>query len=240
MYASTPDTHALEDLIAAARAAAYAGKPEQGLRLITLSPNSLRGAEVAKAFDAQIPVTTFREMLDAARTFDHREVLIAAGSDQVLKRWFEYAAFDVSHLEKHITLYRGGTCFFKDDDHWQTPVSLSGGHSWTVDRDTACFFATIYPRRFPLPPDSYPCVVAIRVPRRYVLAHFTGRDESEVIAFTRALNRHIIDCDNISATRAGFTWRPSDMLKANWREAGERYSFSQTALLASEKSPQRK
>jgi len=218
---------ALNRMIEAARAAAYVGEPDQGHRVITLSPNSLRGLEVAKAFDAQIPVTTFREILDAAWTLDHWEVLRAAGKEDVLKRWFKYAAFDLSHLAEHLTLYRGGTCFFNDDRHWQTPDSLCGGHSWTLDRDTACFFATIYSQRFALPAGSYPCVVAIQVPRRYALAHFTGRDENEVIAFTRSLNRHIIDGDNISAARAEFSWRPSDELKASWREAGERYKSSQ-------------
>jgi len=233
MYASAPDTDTLEDLIAAARAAAYAGEPDQGFELITLSPNSLRGLEVAKAFDAQIPVTTFREILDSAWTHDHREVLRAARKDQVLKRWFKYAAFDVSHLDKHMTLYRGGTCFFKDDRYWQVPGSLCWGHSWTLDRDTACFFATIYSQRFALPTGSYPCVVAIQAPLRYALAHFTGRNESEIIAFTRALKRHIIDGDNISVAKAGLTWRPSSELIAAWREAGERYYRSSQRTIMS-------
>lgn len=218
---------ALNRMIEAARAAAYAGEPDQGHRVIMLSPNSLRGVEVAKAFDTQIPVTAFREILDSAWTLDHWEVLRAVGKDQVLKRWFKYAAFDVSHLEKHLTLYRGGTCFFKDDRHWQVPASLCWGSSWTLDRDTACFFATIYSQRFALPAGSYPCVVAIQVPRRYALAHLTERNESEIIAFTRSLDRHIIDGDNISVARAGFNWRPSDKLKASWLDAGERYRLSQ-------------
>lgn len=56
MDASIRGSHALNGMIEAARAAAYAGEPEQGCRLILLSPNSSRGVEVAKAFDAQIPV----------------------------------------------------------------------------------------------------------------------------------------------------------------------------------------
>jgi hypothetical protein len=218
--------NSLDDMIVAARTAAYAGEPDEGFRLIVLSPNSSRGLEVARAFHAQIPVATFREMLEAAWTQDHWEVFRAAGNDQMLKRWFKYAAYDVSQLASDVTLYRGGTCFYKDDTHWQTPGSLCWGHSWALDRDAACFFATVYAQRSPssLPAGAHPCVVAIQVPRRYVLAHFTDRQESEIVAFTRSLNRHIIDGANVSAARAGISWRPSDELKTAWREAGEGYS----------------
>ena len=229
-----PTTCTFEDLIIAGRAAAYEGELNEGSRLIGRLPNSERGVEISRAFEAKIPVRAFREMLDAAWTLDHREVFRAAGhDDKILKRWFKYAAFDVSHIDEHVTLYRGGTCFGSPEDRfWQVPGSLGWGHSWTLDRDAACFFAIAYSRRVHRP-RGYPCVVAIRVPRRYALAHFKDRNENEIVAFTRTLNRHIIDGENGSALKAGFDWRPSDELRSSWLAAGERYLLSRPASNAS-------
>ena len=97
------------------------------------------------------------------------------------------------------------------------------GPSWSLHRDVACFFASVYPERFAALPQAYPCVVSVSVPRRYALAHLTGRSEVEVVAFTRRLKSHIIDGANMLAAKAGFDWRPSDGLQAAWREAGERW-----------------
>ena len=80
------------------------------------------------------------------------EVLRAAGHrDATLRKWFVYADFDLSHIPDYVTIFRGGVCF-KTDDHYfgNAPASLCWGHSWSIDRDTACFFASVLrasPRR---------------------------------------------------------------------------------------------
>lgn len=227
--------NSFSELIAQTRSRAYAGDVNYGALLISQSPNRVRGNEVSKAFASRIPTTTFREMLGAAWSLDHHEVRKAAHNDRILKQWFEYAAFDVSHLPEHLTFYRGGMCFSIDEVPHQTPVSLCWGQSWTLDRDAACFFATIYAHR--TRPSritgAYPCVVAIRVPRRYALANFTDRRENEVVAFTRRLRRHIIDGENIPVAKATIaSWRPSEELFAEWLAAGERFLAAHSTLPA--------
>ena len=212
----------LEDLVIAARAPAYAGDVDQASRLIGLLPDAKRGEEVAAAYRARIPVPAFREMLSSAWQHDHDKVLRAAGHrDATLRKWFVYADFDLTHIPDHVTIFRGGVCFKTDDRYWQCPASLCWGHSWSIDRDAACFFASVFGLRRA---DGYPCVVSIRVHRRRIFAFLPERSESEVVAFTRGSTRHIIDGVSVSATAAGFDWRPSDELQTAWRTAGERYS----------------
>ncbi len=80
------------------------------------------------AYRARVPVPAFRAILERAWEHDHREVQRAAGhKNETMRKWFVYAAFDVSQIPETVTLYRGGLCFLKDDDRWQAPRSLCWG-----------------------------------------------------------------------------------------------------------------
>lgn len=142
------------------------------------------------------------------------------GSDTTLRRWFERAAFDVSHLPCSLTLWRGGLCFYEDVNRWQVPFTLLRGVAWTQSRGAACWFATrldaLFGERY------YPCVIRVRTPRKYVLAHITERNEDECIAFTRRLRSHIIDGTDINPRTAKdlLRWRPTLEQVAEWKAVG--------------------
>jgi hypothetical protein len=218
----------LGELIADARAQAYAGNADAATTYMFRLPNSDRGYAVEDAYKAQIPTAAFREILYAAWDHDHTEVWRAANrkSDK-LREWFRAAEFDVSHLPDMVTLWRGGVCFRDSDDYWETPLSLTWGPAWSLRRDVACWFATTWQvaeSRLNGFPNAYPCVIKITVSRRYCLAHLTGRSEDEIIAFTRRLRAHRIDGSDVRACDvAQFNWRPSDQQTQEWRSVSARY-----------------
>lgn len=58
-----------------------------------------------------------------------------------------------------------------------------GGLSWTTDKERATWFA----KRFADHRDGEPLVIVGKVKRENVLAYFTGRSESEIVAFEHAV-----------------------------------------------------
>ncbi len=87
------------------------------------------------------------------------------------------AEFDKDHLPKSLDIWRGGVVPPGGDWH-----DVAFGISWTRNRDTACWFAVCHwGNRI----KGEPVVLKQPIERRYVLAHFTGRGEDEIVTTTR-------------------------------------------------------
>jgi hypothetical protein len=137
-------------------------------------PNSERGHFVAKCFEltkaGAFSVDDWRSTLEHGWDHDFVSMWKSAGSRDQLRRWFRAAKFPVSHLPVRFTVYRGGSGIEKFD--------LDKGIAWTRDPDIAAWFALeFWGDRL----GGQPLVVGREITRRQVLAHFTGRQEDEII-----------------------------------------------------------
>jgi hypothetical protein len=105
---------------------AYAGDVDAAQTYILRLDNRERGDAVRDTYEARIPTEAFRVILASAWSHDHQEVWRAACYETAtLQKWFRFAEFDVSHLPDPVTLWRGGVCFFRDDQYCETPLSLT-------------------------------------------------------------------------------------------------------------------
>ena len=141
------------------------GDVEAARSLIFAAPNENRGEVVKALWKHGVSQDVLRAALQDAWDHDYVEVWNAFKSLKSFTRIFRAANFPVEHLATRFTIWRGG-----DGDRYDVAI----GFSWTMDRDTACWFAL----RFD-PPN--PLVVTRTVQRRNVLAHFTERDEAEIV-----------------------------------------------------------
>jgi len=149
------------------------GDVEAATTAIFTAYNSARGRIIRVAYQQKVPAAAFGAMLSDGWDHDHHWLIRAANGTRgrrTLKCWFDRAAFDVSHLPNPVTVYRGGT--IPPGRDWSF---LATGISWTLKLETAAFFA----RRFPHMGD--PTIVRATVPRTFIKAHMTSRDEDEVV-----------------------------------------------------------
>jgi hypothetical protein len=79
---------------------------------------------------------------------------------------------DLRAMPETITIYRGCRREMNED-----------GWSWTTDRAKAEWFAKRHPWS-----DGNPLVIEATVPKKHVVAYFTGRNESEIVAYSHAVD----------------------------------------------------
>ena len=143
--------------------------PDHISQLLRL-PNAARGEYAVEVVNSEVSPEIRREVLIAAWEHDYVHVWRAAGNQAAFNRLWRRAGFSVSHLSFPLTVWRGGR-----NEDW---IDVAIGLSWTLDRDTACWFA--------MRPAAHayqkPFVVrrVIRYPRQ-VLAHTNDRGENEII-----------------------------------------------------------
>ncbi len=138
-------------------------------------PNNMRGEYAVSVVNSDISPDIRREVLMAAWMHDYVEIWRAAGSSAAFNRLWRRAGFSVGHLDFPLTVWRGGR-----KEHWK---EVAIGFSWTLDRDTACWFAMAYAARAgSAHADLEPFVIRriIKHPRQ-VLAHVIERSEDEII-----------------------------------------------------------
>lgn len=144
------------------------GDGEDAEHLVWASSNSKRGLVTVGLYNARVPNPAFRNSLRAAWDHDHREVIAAAESRRRLISMFRYAEFPVPLPDGPVTIWRGCSSLGLKE--------ARRGHSWTTNRDVACWFAIRFASANGRP------LVLKRVVEKAQLVYFSNeRDESEVI-----------------------------------------------------------
>ena len=147
---------------------------------VSVLSNQDRGPFAVGLYKANVPADVLRAAVEAVWVLDYIILWNACGARVSLFRKVLLAAkFDTSHLPKSLDIWRGGV--IPPGGDW---LDVACGISWTRNRDAACWFAIHYwGTKF----KGEPVVLKQTVERRYVLAHFTGRHEDEVIITTAAV-----------------------------------------------------
>ena len=145
--------------------------------LFILTPNCARGLLVQIAFRNDMPVPTFRELLQCAWDHDHdllthlpKRVPYGSIPKTTLRTMFEHAAFDVTGLPDVVRLYRGVRLY--------SAPQAAAGIAWTRRRELAAWFAIDFHKN-----DEPPLVLTADVPRSKILAHINSREEDECVCF---------------------------------------------------------
>jgi hypothetical protein len=145
--------------------AALTGDMAAVRRLVDAAPNAF-GPYLAEMFYRRgVPDEAFRTVLTEVWDHDHQN-LRAVKSNRVIAM-FRTARFPAAHLPDPVRVWRGES---GDSDE---PLRRL---SWTLDRDTACWFATMWPGA-----GANPRMLVASVLRRAVLMHHTGRGEDEIV-----------------------------------------------------------
>jgi hypothetical protein len=134
-------------------------------------PNPDRGRLVAWVFTVPGYSQAIKQtVLATAWEHDHLHVAQAAGSMRRLLSWFKKARFPKSHLPERFPVWRGTS--------YQSLTDARKGLSWSVDKDTACWFAL---RRVPEAKKSTALVLRRDITRDEVLFHREERQENEIV-----------------------------------------------------------
>jgi hypothetical protein len=148
---------------------AFNGNPDAAFGLAVALGNAKRGAVAVAMWRARVPRPAFRVYLEAAWAHDHAWVIDAAGTRRRLAAMFRYAAFfPPSFIGESVLVWRG-----------TAGVSMSvarAGYSWTLNRDTACWFAMRFHG-----PVRKPLVLCAEVPRDEIVLYGNERGEAEVV-----------------------------------------------------------
>ncbi len=141
-------------------------------------PNRHRGLVAVGRLHEGAPAEVLRAAVEMVWEKDYAELWKACGTSiPVVAKIFRAAEFDKDHLPKSLDIWRGGVVPPGGDWH-----DVAFGISWTRNRDTACWFAVCHwGNRI----KGEPVVLKQPIERRYVLAHFTGRGEDEIVTTTR-------------------------------------------------------
>lgn len=152
---------------------AFNGDADAALNLCVALSNSKRGPVAITMWEAKVAVPAFRVFLESAWLHDHDCVIDAAGTRRRLAAMFRYAAFPLPEfIADTVRVWRGAA---------GVPIGVARkGYSWTLDLDTACWFAMRSGLRLGRP-DGKPLVLVADVPRSVIALYTNERDESEVL-----------------------------------------------------------
>jgi hypothetical protein len=161
---------------------AQLGDAEAARSLVYALPSKLRG-DLAVVLYFTAPVAAFRAALRAAWIHDHAYVVHAVGSAAIvgerprsrLYAMFRRAKFPLPDgLPPVVRIWRGAP--------GGLPRDAARGVSWTLNRDTACWFA-LWPRHIGLRGLGSAFVLTAEVPRSSLLFFDDARGEQEVVCF---------------------------------------------------------
>lgn len=147
----------------------FDGDAESAESLSCALGNELRGAVAVELWKARIPRAAFRAFLASVWDHDHHHLMSAVGSRRRLGALFRYAAFKLpADWPNTVQAWRGtsGT----------SVAEAMHGHSWSVDRDTACWFAMRSAWS-----GAAPLVVVADFPRSDIVMYHDGRSEREIV-----------------------------------------------------------
>lgn len=149
--------------------AAFDGDVEAANMLACTLENHKRGAVAVAMWRTKVPVPAYRVYLSAAWEHDHRYVIDAAQTRRTLGYMFRYAAFPLpAEIPDVLTVWRGTSSL---------PIDVARtGHSWTTDRDMACWFAMRFADH-----NGSPLVLAADVAKSDIALFTNDRSESEAV-----------------------------------------------------------
>ena len=129
------------------------------------------GAVCVLLYLLDVPAPALAAALGESWSMWHRSLVQNARTRQRLRAMFRKARFPLpEHLPETVRIYRGTSYL---------PIRIAAkGYAWTIDRDTACFFAMRFAEK-----NGNPLVLAADVPRASILHYSNGRDESEAVCF---------------------------------------------------------
>jgi hypothetical protein len=149
--------------------AAFDGDADAAEGLSCFLRNDKRGLMAVAMWKSKVPREAFRAYFASAWDHDHQHVIQAARTTQRLAWMFRYAAFPVpDHLPDVVRVWRGTSGMGR-------PQAVRG-HSWTVDRDVACWFAMRHADRYRLP-----LVLAADISRGDIALFHDERSEREAV-----------------------------------------------------------
>lgn len=148
---------------------AFAGDVDAAGGLAAALTNAERGAVAVLMWRCRVPVVAFREFFRAVWQHDHREVIEAARGRRTLAALFRYAAFTLpAELPEVVTVWRGSSSLQLSE--------AKTGHSWSTDRDVACWFAMRFADR-----NGSPLVLRADVSKPDIALFTNDRSESEAV-----------------------------------------------------------
>lgn len=152
------------------------GDVEAAGDLIIAADGMLRGNLAYWLYLCRIPKPAYRVVLENAWEMNHGAVIAATPNNSMVRRMFTWAEFPIEGLPREgetIRIYRGVSGM---------PLSKAAmGISWSLNRDTACWFASS-------PYQAVPLVLAADIDRADVVYSSEGREESEIITSKPAKN----------------------------------------------------
>lgn len=147
----------------------FSGDTEAADHLSLALRNDRRGCVAVLLWQAKIPVKAFRVFLSNVWTHDHRYLIRAAGTRRRLIAMFRYAAFPLpDHLPDQLTVWRGTSRLTRQE--------ARQGHSWTIDRDVACWFAMRFARQ-----NGFPLLFRAVVKKTEIVLFSNERNENEAV-----------------------------------------------------------
>lgn len=149
--------------------AAFDGDVDAAGMLTVRLSNEKRGAVAVAMWRAKVKREAFREYFSSVWRHDHRHVIDAAQTRRTLGYMFRYAAFPIpAELPEMVTLWRGTSKL--------TIAEAREGHSWTTERDTACWFAMRFAEV-----NGNPLVLTAEVAKSDIALFTNAREESEAL-----------------------------------------------------------
>jgi hypothetical protein len=146
---------------------AFAGNESDAVGLCVAAPNGYRGWIALAAYYTGVPNPAYREIIGAVWNHDHAQLMGAAKHDRrMIRRMIKAAEFD-HPFSGQLTIFRGASGV--------TAKRASKGLSWTLSRETACFFAY----RFADPPK--PIVLTTTVNAWDIILWDDSQNEKEVV-----------------------------------------------------------
>ncbi|MBH1978488.1 MAG: hypothetical protein I8H67_08975 [Comamonadaceae bacterium] len=149
--------------------AAFNGDIEAAFSLSVALSNDKRGAVAVAMWRAKVRREAFRMYFSSVWEHDHRYVIDAAQTRRTLGYMFRYAAFPIpAELPDVVTLWRGTSKL--------AIAEAREGHSWTTERDVACWFAMRFADI-----NGSPLVLSADVAKSDIALFTNARKESEAL-----------------------------------------------------------
>lgn len=184
---------------------AIAGDCGAASALVASSPNELRGVIAVYFYLVAAPLSAYRSVLSDAWIHDYGAVVAASKTIKRLRAMFRQAAFPIpDSLPDPVRIYRGtsGVSF----------KTAGKGHSWTIDRDTACWFAMRFAEY-----RGSPLVISADIQRKNILYYTNDRGEGEVVC---SINPKYSICGNKDAWVEGANrFGDSNIARFNHKES---------------------
>lgn len=158
---------------------AFDGDLDAARRLCVALTNPKRGSVAVAMWRAKVSLPAYRAFLTAAWEHDHGYVKAAARSWRTLAPMFRYAELPLpSDFGPTVRAWRGTSGV--------TLTVAKRGHSWSLDRDVACWFAMRLAKQH-----GRPLVLIAEVPRDSVVLYTDERSEREVVVMGPVLGARV-------------------------------------------------